>query len=53
MIVVLILLVLIAAFEGIFLKQVLKKYRKKELKVELLEGIIHTKFLEHEKEGQI
>ena len=48
--VVIIVLVIISAVEGIFLKRVIKKYRKKELKEQLLEEIIQGRFKNSEKD---
>ena len=48
--VVIIVLVIISAVEGIFLKRVIKKYRKKELKEQLLEEIIQGRFKNTEKD---
>ena len=47
--VIIVVLAVISITEGVCLKKVIRKYRKKELKEQLLEGIIQGRFKNYEK----
>ena len=48
--VIIVVLAVISITEGLCLKKVIRKYRKKELKEQLLEGIIQGRFKNYEKD---